>query len=185
MKKFKLYFWYFICFSFIGWFYEVLYYFIAKGKFINSGTMVGPWLPIYGWGGIIVYFISRKFKNNPVKVFCLSFILCGVIEYATSFYLEKVYGLKWWDYSDFMFNLNGRICLLGLLAFAFLSVIVMYFVLPLLEKVYDKVNTKVMSAILYILLSIFIIDFIYSTIKPNKTSVSLFDVNLTIPLKML
>ena len=168
MKKFKLYFWYFICFAFIGWIYEVLYHLLNNGKFINSGTMIGPWLPIYGSCGLLIYFLSLKFRDKPYKMFILSFFLSGVIEYLTSFYLEKVYGMRWWDYSNYAFNINGRICLAALIVFSVIALLVMYFVLPLLNKIYDKVNPRIMGIILVILFVVFATDFIYSTIYPNK-----------------
>ena len=147
--------------------YEISYHLAFKGKIINPGTMIGPWLPIYGWGGILVFFLSKKFKRSPAKVFIISFISCGIIEYVTSFYLEKIYNLKWWDYSNFMFNINGRICLSGLLAFSMLSLIVMYFVIPILDRIYLKFNGKIFKYILAIILFIFFVDFIYSSFNPN------------------
>lgn len=172
MKKLKLYFWYFISFAFIGWVYEVLYYLFEKGKFINSGTMIGPWLPIYGWGGLLIYFLSLKLRDKPYKVFIISFLLSGIIEYLTSLYLEYVYGMKWWDYSKMAFNINGRICLAGLLVFSILALIVMYFVLPLLDKIYNKLNPKIINIILLSIFLIYAFDFVYSTIHPNKNIAS-------------
>lgn len=172
MKKFGLYFWNFICFAIIGWIYEELYYIFFKHQIVNSGTMFGPWLPIYGTGGILIYFLSKKYKEKPIKMFIMSFILCGIIEYATSFYLEKVYNLKWWDYSNYMFNLNGRICLIGLLVFSLLALIVMYFVLPIIESIYNKINIKYRRIIIYVLLALFAFDFIYSTFSPNVSSIN-------------
>ena len=130
--------------------------------------MIGPWLPIYGWGGLFIYFLSLKFKDKPYKVFIISFLLSGIIEYLTSLYLEIVYGFKWWDYSKFAFNINARICLAGLLVFSFLALIVMYFVLPLLDKIYLKANKKIMNIFLLIIFIVFCFDYIYSTLSPNK-----------------
>lgn len=182
MKKFDLYFWLFISFAMIGWIYEELYYFIFKHEIVNSGTMFGPWLPIYGFAGIIIYALSKKLKDSPIKMFIVSFILSGVIEYFTSYYLEKVYNLKWWDYSDFAFNLNGRICLIGLIVFSFLALFVMYFVLPLIEKIYNKINSNIRKKIIIVLLILFVADFTYCTFYPNtgnakSTNISLKDNN--------
>ena len=170
MKKFEVYFWHFISFAIIGWIYEELYYFLSKGKIVNSGTMIGPWLPIYGFAGLLIYLLSKKLKKSPVKMFIVSFFLSGIIEYFTSYYLEKVYHMKWWDYSKFAFNLNGRICLIGLIVFSFLALFVMYFVLPKIEKLYNKTPEKIRDILIYSLLVLFIIDFTYSTIFPNTSN---------------
>ena len=170
MKKFELYFWHFISFAIIGWIYEELYYFLSKGKIVNSGTMFGPWLPIYGFAGLLIYLLSKKLKNSPIKMFFVSFILSGIIEYFTSYYLEKVYHMKWWDYSKFAFNLNGRICLIGLIAFSLLALFVMYYVLPLIEKMYNKMNIKFRDILIYLLIVLFVADFTYSTFFPNTSN---------------
>ena len=170
MKKFELCFWHFISFATIGWLYETLYYFFSKGKLVNSGTTLGPWLPIYGFGGLLIYLLSKKLKNNPLKMFIASFILSGIIEYSTSYYLEKVYHMRWWDYSKFAFNLNGRICLLGLITFSFLALFVMRFVLPIIEKIYNKMSEKFRTILICSLFVLFVIDFTYSTFSPNTSN---------------
>ncbi len=120
----------FFTLAFIGWCFEVLNE-IRKGHgFINRGVLHGPWLPIYGFGGLIIYILLKKFYKKPIIVFSLSFLISAVIEYATSFYLELTKGMVWWDYSKKPFNINGRICLLYTLVFALLATILYYFVIP-------------------------------------------------------
>lgn len=167
MKKFELCFWNFIIFAIIGWVYEELYYIFCIFKLTNCGTMIGPWLPIYGSAGLLIYLISKKINKNPIKMFAITFVLSGIIEYCTSYYLEKVYHMRWWDYSEFAFNLNGRICLLGLLVFSLLGVFVMMVILPFTEKIYNKMNVKLRRILIYSLFILFSIDFIYSTFHPN------------------
>ena len=101
----------------------------------------------------------------PTKV--LSFLISAVIEYATSFYLEITKGMVWWDYSQKPFNINGRICLLYTLVFALLATILYYFVIPKIINLLKRVNYKVLSAISIILLSLYLVDNIYSYKKPN------------------
>ena len=120
----------FFALAFIGWCFEVLNE-IRKGHgFINRGVLHGPWLPIYGFGGLIIYILLKKFYKKPIIVFSLSFLISAVIEYFTSFYLEITKGMVWWDYSKKPFNINGRICLLYTLVFALLATILYYFVIP-------------------------------------------------------
>ncbi len=169
MNKFKKYFFIFIVFCLLGYIWEVLYTFYRKGIFVNMGTMIGPWLPIYGSSGLLIYFIYKKVKTNSLGLFVISSLSCAVVEYATSFYLEKVYHLKWWDYSHKAFNLNGRIYLEGVLFFGLFALVCIKVVLPLLEKLYDKINGVVFSIVIYTLFALFTIDFIYCTFNPNTS----------------
>lgn len=163
----KTYILFFISFAFIGWFWEVFYHFINHGTFVNRGTMHGPWLPIYGWGGVLILFLLKKFRNNPMKLFITSTILCGIIEYGTAWYLETFNNLKYWDYTGYFLNLHGRICLEGLLLFGIGGCAFVYILAPLLDNLYKKIKPKIKTILCIILLTIFIIDFIYSSYVPN------------------
>lgn len=157
----------FFALAFIGWCFEVLNE-IRKGHgFINRGVLHGPWLPIYGFGGLIIYILLKKYYKKPIIVFSLSFIISAIIEYFTSFYLEITKGMVWWDYSKKPFNINGRICFLYTLVFALLATILYYFVIPKIIDLLKKVNYKTLSVISIILLSLYLIDNIYSYKKPN------------------
>ncbi len=157
----------FFALAFIGWCFEVLNE-IRKGHgFINRGVLHGPWLPIYGFGGLIIYILLKKYYKKPIIVFSLSFLISAIIEYATSFYLELTKGMVWWDYSKKPFNINGRICLLYTLVFALLATILYYFVIPKIINLLKRVNYKVLSVISIILLSLYLVDNIYSYKKPN------------------
>ena len=157
----------FFTLAFIGWCFEVLNE-IRKGHgFINRGVLHGPWLPIYGFGGLIIYILLKKYYKKPIIVFSLSFLISAVIEYFTSFYLEITKGMVWWDYSKKPFNINGRICLLYTLIFALLATILYYFVIPKIINLLKRVNYKVLSVISIILLSLYLVDNIYSYKKPN------------------
>ena len=108
-----------------------------------------------------------KYYKKPIIVFSLSFIISAIIEYATSFYLELTKGMVWWDYSKKPFNINGRICLLYTLIFALFATILYYFVIPKIIDLLKKVNYKTLSVISIILLSLYLVDNIYSYKKPN------------------
>ena len=154
-----------IC-SFIGWFWEVLWEFLKNGNLINSGTMHGPWLPIYGTGSLLIYLLLNEYKDKKWMIFIGSFVICTVSEYLTSMYLEYVYGLSWWNYTDKPFNINGRICLPYSIVFGFTGLIVIYLIVPRIKKLLAKHNKKVLLTVCIILLSLFTFDFIYSTINP-------------------
>ena len=135
---------------------------------VNRGTMYGPWIPIYGWGGLIIIVLLTNVKDKPFKLFLYAFLLSGTLEYLTSLYLDVFYNKKWWDYSGYFLNIKGRICLEGLLVFALAGCIAIYFVAPHLDNIYKKINRKIKITIIIILVILYSADFVYSTINPNS-----------------
>lgn len=117
----------FFIFSTFGWCWEVSIHLVLDGVFVNRGTFHGPWLPIYGAGGVLLLTVLNRVRSHPVIEFFSIILLCGIVEYGTSYYLEKVYdGKKWWDYSGYFLNLNGRICAEGLLVFGIGGMVIVY-----------------------------------------------------------
>lgn len=158
----------FFIFSVIGWIWEVVLHIIADGEFVKRGVLQGPWLPIYGYGGILILTVLNKFREKPLLQFLTIIILCGTIEYFTSVYLETIYnGQRWWDYSGYFLNLHGRICAEGLLAFGLGGIIIVYIGAPLLDNLIQKINRKKLIIVCCILLSLFTFDNIYSRKDPN------------------
>ena len=158
----------FFIFSTIGWLWEVSLHLIEDGTFVNRGVMHGPWLPIYGFGGVLVLVVLNKFREKPLLEFISIIILCGIVEYFTSFYLELTHnGVKWWDYSGYFLNLNGRICAEGLLVFGLGGIADVYFLSPLLDNLIRKINSKILIPVVTLLVIFFTIDQIYSSEDPN------------------
>ena len=159
----------FFSFSLAGWLWEVFLHLINDGVFVNRGIMHGPWLPIYGTGGVLVLILLNKFRDKPVLEFISIIIVCGIVEYFTSYYLEIAHnGEKWWDYSGYFLNLNGRICAEGLLVFGLGGMAAVYVLAPMLDNLIKKINTKVVITVSIILVTIFAVDNIYSSKYPNK-----------------
>ena len=158
----------FFIFSMIGWIWEVFYHMICDGNFVNRGTMFGPWLPIYGVGGVIILIVLKPLRKRPILFFISAMSLCGIIEYFTGWYLETFKGAKWWDYTGYFLNINGRVCLEGLIVFGLGGSVVTYFIGPLLNELLDKLKPKIRIFICVILLVLYGIDFIYSFHHPNK-----------------
>lgn len=108
----------FFIFCFVGWVWEVSLAFISEDMFVNRGTLHGPWLPIYGTGGVIILVLLKKLREKPALEFVAAMVLCGCLEYFSSWYLEMTHdGQRWWDYTGYFLNINGRICAEGLLTF--------------------------------------------------------------------
>ena len=158
----------FFIFSFIGWLWEVSLHLISDGVFVNRGVLHGPWLPIYGSGGILIVTVLKKLRKNPVLEFAGIVILCGIVEYGTSYYLEMAHhGEKWWDYSGYFLNLNGRICAEGLLVFGIGGIAIVYILAPLLDNVIKRIHLKLLIPACVVLLILFAGDQVYSGKHPN------------------
>lgn len=158
----------FFTFAFIGWVWEVSLHLISDGVFVNRGVLHGPWLPIYGGGGMLILMLLYRFRKNPALEFVLTVVVCGSVEYFTSWWLEMTHdGQKWWDYSGYFLNLNGRICAEGLLTFGLGGMLIVYVVAPLLDQWFKRIKAKYMIALCVVLGTIFIIDNAYSSVHPN------------------
>ena len=157
----------FFTFAFVGWLWEVLLHVVKDGKFVNRGTMLGPWLPIYGFGAVLILIVLKPFRKKPVLFFICAMLLAGLVEYTSSWYLETFKHAKWWDYSAYFLNINGRVCLEGLLVFGLGGAAATYLIGPLLNELYSKIKPRVSFTICLILVILFGSDMIYSTKHPN------------------
>lgn len=157
----------FFIFCFIGWSWEVALHIVKDGVFVNRGTMHGPWLPIYGCGGVMILVLLYRFRRNPILEGFLAITLCGIVEYSSHWFLEVTKGTKWWDYSGYFLNLNGRICAEGLLVFMLGGLAIVYALAPIIDDSLRKLNRKKLKNVCIVLLVIFLIDMVYSQFKPN------------------
>lgn len=108
----------FLTFSIAGWAWEVLLTFGTTGQWVNRGLLHGPWLPVYGAGGILLAVALGNLKKTGVSVLLLSAAVGGAVEYAAAWALETLYRQRWWDYSGYAGSIHGRICLMSLTGFA-------------------------------------------------------------------
>lgn len=157
----------FFIFSFVGWLWEVSLHLITDGVFVNRGVLHGPWLPIYGSGSVLILLVLNKFRSKPVLEFGSIVVLCGCVEYFTSLYLELTHGEKWWDYSGYFLNLNGRICAEGLLVFGIGGMAIVYVAAPLVDELLKKLPLQILVVVSGLLLGFYITDQCYSSKYPN------------------
>ena len=163
LNTIEIYFLLFISYAFLGWSMEVICKLIETKKFIDRGFLIGPYCPIYGWGAVAITLLLKKYTNDPLELFIMAVIICSVIEYFTSYFMEKKYHARWWDYSNKKFNINGRICLETMIPFGLLGVAITYITNPLLLNLYNLIPKNMLHIISIILLIGFIIDNIIST----------------------
>lgn len=159
----EIYFLLFISYAFLGWCMEVTCKFIQYKKFINRGFLIGPYCPIYGWRALAITILLKRYMEDPLVLFVMSTIICSIIEYLTSYFMEKKYHARWWDYSNKKFNINGRICLETLIPFGILGVAIMYGTNPILFKLYNQIPQLVINILTVILFIGFIVDNIISS----------------------
>lgn len=158
----------FFVFCVTGWVWEVSLHLVADGIFVNRGMLHGPWIPIYGVGSLLILTLLYRLRRKPILEFTAIVILSGVIEYMTSYYTECLFnGKKWWDYQGYFLNLDGRICAEGLLTFGIGGMILVYLIAPMLDNYLRKMKTQIAVPLCVILLSLFMIDQVYSFINPN------------------
>lgn len=161
-NKFCFYFMLFIIYSFIGWSIEVVGKLIEKHKFINRGFLVGPICPIYGWGCIAIILLLSKYKSSPIVLFLMAIIICSILEYFTSYFMEKLFHVRWWDYTRRKYNINGRICAETTIPFGLLGCLVVYIVNPIFTGLLNKIPVNILNILVIIIFTIYVIDNIVS-----------------------
>ena len=152
----------FIIYSILGWFMEVIIVSTKKRKLTNRGFLIDPWCPIYGFGALFITVLLKKYYEDPLVLFIMSFLLGSILEYVTSYIMEKIFHARWWDYSDHKFNVNGRISLITSLGFGFLGLILVYVFNPFFLKIVMNIPSIVFNIIMIIIGLIFITDIVTS-----------------------
>lgn len=159
----EIYFLLFLTYAFLGWCMEVTCKLIQFKRFINRGFLVGPYCPIYGWGALAITLLLQRYTNDIIVLFVMAVIVCSFIEYFTSYFMEKKYHARWWDYSNKKFNINGRICLDTMIPFGILGLFIMYVSNPFFIDIYNNIPDIWLHIIAGILFTLYIIDNIVSS----------------------
>lgn len=156
--------WYFILFSIVGLILETIYCYQTTGIFESrKGLIYGPFCPIYGVGATFLIVLLNKYKDNPILLFLYGILLGSILEYFLSFTLEALYGTRFWEYSYLMFNLNGRISLVYSLFWGILSIFLIRWLKPLVDKIIDKLTSKLTLTVEIVVVTFLIFD-LFATI---------------------
>lgn len=160
---------YFFIYSFLGWVLETIYAYIVLGHFNNRGFLLGPICPIYGFGMLILIVGLSRYKGHNVKLFFIASIVLTYFEYIAGFALDAIFNLKWWDYSNDPFNINGRICLSFTFIWGIIAIIVVNYIHPFVEKIVNiflkKITPVMLDVMVKVFVMIWIIDLILSAIS--------------------
>ena len=152
----------FYLYCFIGWIWESCYVSLKKHKWINRGFLKGPLLPIYGSGAVVVLISTLTVENNLLLVFVIGMISATILEYITGVAMEKLFHVRYWDYSKEPFNINGHICLISSLAWGVFSVLLVTFVNPNIERLVIIIPNGISEVISYIITVFITIDAVQS-----------------------
>ncbi|WP_281677076.1 putative ABC transporter permease [Eggerthia catenaformis] len=152
----------FVFFSFLGWVWECLFCMINTGKWENRGFLFGPYCPIYGSAVMLAYFIFGHHRLSVNSSLIIVFLICmigsAVIEYVTSYILEKIYHARWWDYSNIPFNIKGRIALPISVAFGIAGIIIVKFVFPIVNNHFPPHHSLFAESLSLLLMGLISVD---------------------------
>ncbi len=152
-----LLFFYFYCFC--GWIWECCYVSVKQKKWVNRGFLHGPFLPIYGSGAICVLLMTIPVKDNLLAVFFMGMLGATVLEYCTGLLMEKLFGVRYWDYSNVPFNLHGHICLMASLGWGIFSVIMIRIAHLPVEKMVFAISDTMRETLAIFITVVFAVDF--------------------------
>lgn len=162
MYTFFYYFLIFFIYSFIGWCIEMISCSYHTKKIINRGFLIGPYCPIYGIASILMTSFLTNYKNDLLVLFIMATFICSILEYITSYLMEKLFKARWWDYSNKPFNVNGRVCLINSLYFGILGVLLISVIHPFIINIISSISNDYFYIITTFLFTVFLIDYITS-----------------------
>lgn len=171
MEAIETYILLFTVYAIIGWLMEVTLGLFQHHKFVNRGFLIGPYCPIYGFGGVAITLLLSNFMKTIDSVSLVDSLwistivimfICGTLEYATSYFMEKIFHARWWDYHRFKFNINGRICLETLVLFGLAGPILLRITNPLILSGISYIPDLALNIIVITLFIVFVIDNIVS-----------------------
>ncbi|MDF9823939.1 putative membrane protein [Breznakia sp. PF5-3] len=171
---------FFVAYAFLGWVCESLYVSIGQRKWVNRGFLYSPICPIYGFGALLIMYILNPFVDYPLLIFILGIVVTSLLEYFTSWLMETIFHIRWWDYSTYKYNINGRVCLKNSLMFGVLGLFVVYAIHPLVIDFIDKIPNQFEVTIAIVLAVGIMIDVIISTLGALNIDRALKEIHKTI-----
>ena len=158
-----------------GWLWEVIVFWVQHSAEYSilvlalyyRGVLHCPWAPIYGVGAVLMVLLHRKVGRRPACYFLTCMGICAVVEYVTSWCLEQIFHAKWWDYTGYFLNINGRICAMSLLFFALAGMVVVYGLAPLFWRGVEHIPKRGLAWGCAGITFLFLLDLFLSLAAPN------------------
>lgn len=154
---------FFFCYCFFGWIFESTYVSLKERRLVNRGFLRLPMLPLYGTGAVMMLFVSLPVKDNLVLVYFSGVIAATLLEYVTGWGMERLFKMRYWDYSNQRFQLHGYICLSSSIAWGFLTILLTEVIHRPVERLVLAVNPYMAAALVAVIGSVFVADVIEST----------------------
>ena len=152
----------FFFYCFCGWVWESCYVSLCQRRWVNRGFLQGPLLPIYGSGAIIILFVTLPVAGNLGLVWLLGMLAATALEYVTGDVMERLFKVRYWDYSKQKFNLNGHICLSSSIAWGFFSILLVRFIHPPIARLLSDVPSWLVDPLALVLTAAFTVDVVQS-----------------------
>lgn len=142
----------------VGWIWESCYVSLKERRWVNRGFLYGPWLPIYGSGAIIILAVTLPVRKNLWLVFLLGMVGATALEYVTGAVMERIFHMRYWDYSNQHLNINGYICLSSTLVWGIFSVLLVHYLHLPVERVVCSIPKEAADALGLVLTVLFVVD---------------------------
>lgn len=162
----------FLFYGMLGWIVESIYMSFCNKKLTNRGFMQGPFIPIYGFGALLAYFLLQRFVYSPVLLYFAGAIMATSFEYMTAVLMQIVFGEVWWDYHDKPFNYKGILCLESSIAWGFYTVGFFYFVHPFITGYLERIPYDLSLFVMRGLVVISFMDFASCLYEEKKQTLS-------------
>ena len=164
--QYSLYEWliFFYIYSFFGWIFESVYVSLRKKRWVNRGFLLGPFLPIYGGGAVMMLFVSEPFKSNLILTYFAGAVGATLLELVTGMVMESIFKVRYWDYSDRKYNYKGYICLESAVLWGFFTIAMNQAVHPALLRLLAAVPALPLHVVFGIV-SVFLVFDIISSVK--------------------
>lgn len=157
----------FCIYAVVGYIFEVLYCSLFAKRLVNRGFLHGPYLPIYGFGALMVIHLLEDFSTSPPLFFFMAMVVTSFIEYVSSYLLEKLFATKLWDYSNYTLQIKGRVCLLNATLFGVLSLFIYYAVHPHIINFLIALDDRFLTHLSHTIILLFAVDTTSSVWRMN------------------
>lgn len=153
---------FFFVYCFVGWIWESCYVSVKKKEWINRGFLHGPMLPIYGCGALIVLLCTIRVRDHVVLIFLFGMVGATILEYLTGAGMERLFRVRYWDYSRLPMNLHGYVCLHVSLGWGMFSVLLVRGIHVPIEDFILHIPNKIEEILCVVCSSAFAVDFTLS-----------------------
>lgn len=163
---------FFYIYCVFGWCFESAYVSLKKHHPVNRGFMTGPYIPLYGSGAVLILFVTLPVRDNYTLMYIVGAVAATILEYITGVVMERLFGVRYWDYSDQKFNFQGQICLSSTVVWGFMTLFLVEFIHHPIEQVVLLIDEKVLTNITMAFTVVFTFDFA----SAFRTAIDLRDV---------